>query len=317
MALGLGTNQIAPARYGPAPVTDLADAMPVPVAEQVFPFAHAVEGVHDRTPLCTPGQTDPALTALLLEACPLAELDMLSMDVFDTVLLRNAKPETLRFAEIAEQQAAAASAAGHPVGARTLLLARLEAAHLAYRARPAVDGHREGHIDDIMKIQCRMADLPEALAPLLKTVELAYEAENLAPNGLFLDLAEQFKAAGKPVILISDMYLDSAAIAGLVATVTRRGKLFDRVFSSAEAGASKRSGGLYGKVAKQMGIAPERILHIGDSLPGDVRQARNAGWRALHFPIARAEKAARTSALAAFLAQMRDADCDVARWAQL
>lgn len=290
---------------------------PAPIVEQIFPFAHAVEWLEDRVRSCLPGEVDPTLCSLLEDVCPLDEFDMLSMDVFDTVLLRNAKPETLRFAEIAERQAAAVSTAENQICAQTMLLARLEAAHLAYRTRPSVEGHREGHIDDIVRIQCRMANLTEALAPTLKAIELNYEVESLFPNGLFLQLAEAFVSAGKPVILISDMYLDSASIIDLVSRVTGRAELFDRVFSSADAGASKRSGGLYGKVATAMDITPERILHIGDSLPGDVRQARKAGWRALHFPISRAEKFARTSALTAFCAKMREEDCDLARWAQL
>ena len=56
---------------------------------------------------------------------------------------------------------------------------------------------------------------------------------------------------------------------------------FDTIVVSREVRASKPSRGIFKQAVRRLGLRPEAILHVGDSLPMDVRGARAAGLSAL------------------------------------
>ncbi|MDA0563801.1 HAD family hydrolase [Streptomonospora sp. S1-112] len=55
------------------------------------------------------------------------------------------------------------------------------------------------------------------------------------------------------------------------------------VVDSAEVGVHKPDPGIYRHAAEAVGVAPERCLHVGDSVRNDVAAATAAGMAALHF----------------------------------
>ncbi len=54
---------------------------------------------------------------------------------------------------------------------------------------------------------------------------------------------------------------------------------FAKVFVSSELGLEKPDPNVYGRVSDTLEIAPERILHVGDSLDHDALGAQNAGFQ--------------------------------------
>jgi putative hydrolase of the HAD superfamily len=56
---------------------------------------------------------------------------------------------------------------------------------------------------------------------------------------------------------------------------------FDSIVISAEAGAQKPGREIFRAAARQLGVPPETILHVGDSPAEDVAGARAAGFQAL------------------------------------
>jgi FMN phosphatase YigB (HAD superfamily) len=64
-------------------------------------------------------------------------------------------------------------------------------------------------------------------------------------------------------------------------------------------------------------VPPEAFFHIGDALDGDVYKAREAGWRALHFPVSRKESARRDQSLCEFNNEMRRLGHDLTRWSKV
>ncbi len=60
-------------------------------------------------------------------------------------------------------------------------------------------------------------------------------------------------------------------------------KYFETVIISCETGFTKPSPVMFELAARKLGLAPELILHVGDSLEHDVQGARAAGFQALQI----------------------------------
>jgi predicted HAD superfamily hydrolase len=210
---------------------------------------------------------------------------VVSVDVFDTLLLRTTRPEEQRFEDIARRQLAALQAAGHQVTAtpRELLILRLQSARHAKRNTRPVLGDREASYDEIAGALLDTLGLNRDLVPLLRDCEIEYEAANLYPNQMLIEILNGARQAGKRVICLSDMYFSNREIGELL---RRRALDFppDAIYVSADFGYGKASGHLYREVARQEGAEPEAIVHCGDNRRTDVEMARSQGLGAVHAP---------------------------------
>ncbi len=65
------------------------------------------------------------------------------------------------------------------------------------------------------------------------------------------------------------------------------GQLFEHVLASAEVGYAKPDARIFLEACRRLGVGPERVLHVGDTVAEDVEGARAAGVRPLL--LARAE----------------------------
>jgi len=61
----------------------------------------------------------------------------------------------------------------------------------------------------------------------------------------------------------------------------RLDRYFESIVVSCEVAFAKPSPVIFEEAARKLGVAPERILHVGDSLEEDVEGARSAGFQAL------------------------------------
>lgn len=209
--------------------------------------------------------------------------DLISTDCFDTLLLRDNRSEWQRLAAIAQRTAAALAAHGHRLDAPLLLSTRLQAQKLAYRALEAVEPEGDVTLDAILRLQARMLQIDPALATVMADCELKEERISLRPNAWVIDRLEAAARAGRRVIAVSDTYLPADALRMLAATVIGTHPVM-AFYSSADIGLTKRGGRLFDYVAKCEGVAPARILHIGDHGHADVTMARRAGLQAAHLP---------------------------------
>ncbi len=217
--------------------------------------------------------------ARILETDPPA---VLSLDVFDTVLLRAMRPELLRFRDIAACQDAALRDAGRPSpGTEALYRARLVAHKAAYDRIRHMETGEVRHEEILVEVAAAVG-LDTGTLPLLAAAEAAAERVALRPNRALLARVAR-RSATIRLVLVSDMYLSAADIR----------RLFEchapalvnlPLYVSSEAGRSKRRGDLYPFVAASEGMAPGAILHVGDHPQHDVATARAAGFRALYLP---------------------------------
>lgn len=237
---------------------------------------------------------------------------ILSLDVFDTFLIRNWKPEARRWYEVSEQVAELAS-----VTAWDAYVARNMATVSSYRTRKAVGGCREGHIDDILRMQIRMLNADRLTVERLKQIEIDYEIANLSPNPLLMELARRVQAQGGRVVLVTDMYLDAKSVWKIVEGVCGDDAPVDDIVSSADTVVSKRSGLVFEHVEDVMSAAPDAFFHIGDSRIGDFVMPVRRGWSAIHLPIPAAERTSRDQALAEFLTDLSAQGHDPSAWAKV
>ena len=190
---------------------------------------------------------------------------VLSLDIFDTLLLRDRTAELERFAGTAKCQASRFPR----FSPRELYDARALAHRLAYQSVPPVQGCREASAERIFTIMARILGLPADAIPALMEEELDYETAHLRPDPVIVELAEQARDRGIPVIAVSDMYWGGKDLSSLLERLLPAPRMIQKVYSSSDFGVSKASGMLFDHVLRETGCAPGALLHLGDDFQAD------------------------------------------------
>lgn len=294
--------------------------MPEPEIYRFSPISRLLRRAPSRIDLA---RKSVELRQALQAAFDASGADVLSLDVFDTLLLRDNQSEARRFWELSKLiRKELIDSKAHPRAAalsvEDFLLARVEGMRVSYRTRKPVKTCCEGVLDDVTKIARRALGLPASVDKHLIAAEIIYEASVLAINDAVLDLARAVKAKGGRVVLVSDMYLRGEHIGAILEQVdSSAAKIVDHIFSSGDLVVSKRSGRIFREIERRLELGPSAFFHIGDSLLGDVSRPREAGWSALHFPVSDAEAQARETDVAAFIDEMHALGLNVSDWAKV
>ena len=221
------------------------------------------------------------------------KLRCLSLDVFDTLLLRNNSSELKRFYEVSCLQKLMLEKKGYFFSVEELFRVRCTTHNLGYRVAPLVQFTREGRLDQMFSMLCQYLKLPREYVTKLIQCEIEYESKVLTPNYPLIEIAKEAKEAGLLLVVTSDMYLSKEAMAQLLSIAVPDLK-FDSIFVSSDNGVAKHSSGLlYEIVAKHLKITLESILHVGDNYYADYLQALSVGVNALHLPVSPANKVLR------------------------
>jgi len=201
-------------------------------------------------------------------------IEAVSFDVFDTLLVRStAKPPDI-FLRLEVEYVARYGRAFEDF-ARQREFAEWRARDLS-RDRC---GTPEIKIDDIYAVLNRQYDVSPAR-------EIELELASCFPRKAVVDFYHACRKRGLKVFILSDMYLPQPVIESML----RRCGVdhWDLFLLSCEIKESKDQGGLYRvlkqRAAESFGLAPDRIMHVGDNPNGDVRQAQQAGLFARPVP---------------------------------
>lgn len=210
---------------------------------------------------------NPAQLATVLEGAP-DSLRVLSLDCWDTLIWRNVHAPHGVFTELLDDSSALSLRAFAEDTARK-------------RARIR---HERGEVT--------LPEIYEALMPLADAearavaidAEMAAEARHAFAFRPTVELIRDAKRRGMRVVVVSDMYMSSAQLSGLIAAVAGEEVLglIDRVFCSADHGVTKGRG-LFPIVMQALGITPNQMLHIGDNLKADYDAPLALGLYALHL----------------------------------
>ena len=190
-------------------------------------------------------------------------VDVVSFDIFDTLLLRPyADPETLW-------------------------------EHLAYiynvdnfkniRKWAFLDAREKYCNDDVEDVTFEQIYefIPEEYK-LLKDKELEFEYKLLQQNFETKQVYDYALEKGKKVIAVSDMYLSKEF---LKKVLDKNG--FDNIYKiyvSSETKMLKRKGRIFQYVLKDLNLKPSKILHIGDNKLADVEIPEQAGLSVVYYP---------------------------------
>ena len=108
----------------------------------------------------------------------------------------------------------------------------------------------------------------------LKKIEEKIEIKNCVPNKPMVDFISQCHKNGKIIIVTTDMYLPITCIQKILHKIEI---IPNYVFISGELGQTKRAGTLFGYILDTLGVSENEIIHIGDNLESDIRNAKQYG----------------------------------------
>jgi glycosyltransferase involved in cell wall biosynthesis/FMN phosphatase YigB (HAD superfamily) len=202
----------------------------------------------------------------------LAEEDVLSLDVFDTALLRLLRQPIDLFA-IVEPEVRILT--GLP--ALPFAQARLAAERVA-RQR-----HVRGDCEDVTFQQIydtlgEMIGISTECAAKIADMELAAERRLCYANPVVLEASSVARERGVRTIFVSDMYLPAAFIRDLLEA---NGYEDFEIYVSCDEGKTKHSGKLFDVALRKLGGMPERWVHLGDHPESDYRRPMAQGIQAL------------------------------------
>lgn len=214
----------------------------------------------------------------LAEAIDASDYELLSTDLFDTVLLRDHTIESDRLA-IACRRAA------QRLGTDPAVLTRLRWSFHdnAYRAVAMARPEGEASLSSICRTIATALGLDEEASRILHHTEVDVDIERLRPNRPLLALFDRATRQGTRVIAVSDTYYNGTDLRRMIDAVVGANP-FAAVYSSADLGLTKHAGRIFDEVARRENVAADHILHLGDNHAADVQQAQAASWTAVHLP---------------------------------
>ncbi|MGG7151230.1 glycosyltransferase [Clostridium neonatale] len=115
----------------------------------------------------------------------------------------------------------------------------------------------------------------------VKQYELQMERDSLTGNKEIFEVYKLAKEFNKRVIATSDMYIKKEDIKQFLYKCGF--DYFDEIYISSDLKKTKYVGDIFDEVLKREKISPDRMLHIGDNYNSDVINANKRGIKAIHY----------------------------------
>lgn len=213
-------------------------------------------------------------------------VEVVSFDIFDTVVTRNAfNPHDIH-ARVKWRLATHTEDSKPVSGGVTVDFPALRIA-AELKARERANEREEVTFDEIITLL--VLEIPEFTmsASTLASYEIEEELKAINPVTSSLDIIREMRRAGKKIVYLSDMYLPEEVIRTML---QRMGALEpgDCVYVSGAIGKKKTTGSLFRVVLDELGIRPNQMVHVGDYLWSDYLVPRfKCGIRSLVVRTAR------------------------------
>jgi FMN phosphatase YigB (HAD superfamily) len=205
----------------------------------------------------------------------LERFDIVSFDVFDTLLFRACYAPSDVFEKVGEKIAASRADWYYaPAAYRQLRIAAEQ------RAR-----ERKGRGVDCTfeEIFCELP-FSEEVRRELAALEIECERDVQFLNQRVCSLLAETYVKDKKIVVVSDMYYGAAQILDFLRSSGVDTDLISKAYISSEQGCHKDSGELFRRMLRDNPeVSPGRVLHIGDNEKADIRGARNAGIEAVLY----------------------------------
>lgn len=205
----------------------------------------------------------------------LEQVDIVSFDIFDTLLLRYVDHPVDVFLHFERQPVFAAHRYNQAISRKRILAEqamRMAAARL-------ISSH-EVNLYEIYQIFCEQNGISQDFAASFTDAEEALELRLCAPNPAIAALYDAARNAGKRVIYVSDTYHRDYYLLRLLQAHGYAAAGAD-LFASSALRKSKQSGLLFPHVLNAVGVDAGRMLHVGDHPVSDYREPKAIGIRSI------------------------------------
>lgn len=194
---------------------------------------------------------------------------IISVDIFDTLLLRDGTSEEVRFYLISKKISDLSRSKKSNVD--RIFYSRYKSHRWLYDLY-GKNIIPEPSINKIHEIQQAILVDPDIDKEVLLKAEIEVESNFLSLNSFLADELMKQEAKGKKIVLFSDMYLSAAIVRELLKA---KGVKFNyEIFMSGEVGVSKHRGDSFPWLARKYGVSTANIHHFGDNYNGDYVNAR-------------------------------------------
>ncbi|MGL6197846.1 MAG: hypothetical protein ACRC3H_02830 [Lachnospiraceae bacterium] len=199
-------------------------------------------------------------------AVELAKYDVISFDVFDTLVLRPFSSPTDLFFVL-----------GYQLNYMDFQRIRCEMEWRAREEKYKKEKHHEVNLDDIYTVLAEETGIDKEKAMAL---EINLEYTYCFANPYMLRVVDQLLKLEKKIIITSDMYLSTLQIKELL----RRSGYpeFSSYYVSCDMNKSKHKGDLFDTILLREG-AVQTYAHVGDNYLADVEQAKKHGFTPHHY----------------------------------
>lgn len=210
------------------------------------------------------------------------EDDVMSFDVFDTLVTRKVATPKGIFALMQEKLADAAVLPALPLRVRQGFFDMRWFYERKARERWQKDSREDITFEEIYQCIGEAEKLSnEQLNDLMK-MELELEAKNLVGIESNIRQVKALLASGHRVILISDMYLGEKEIRALLVMVDDVFRDLP-IYSSADIKKGKWTGNGYKYVRQQEGLDVFHWVHTGDNKSSDIERAKEQGIKTVYY----------------------------------
>lgn len=225
--------------------------------------------------------------------------DVITVDIFDTLLLRRKWPEDVQFMEVSKiwaqifEEYFSKSFSYYEIYTYRQEIRKVlqTAKKLSIEQESTYDKATVGIVEWFESVALAIAstckhrmsrDDLDVLVGKMVQAELKNEKSNLTPNKNLIKKirSAQLNKSSLKIYYLSDMYLRSRDIDELLKSFSID-DLFDGGYTSSDIKKAKWSGRLYEHIKDKLGT--KNILHIGDNRKSDYLMAKRAGFTAIHY----------------------------------
>lgn len=205
------------------------------------------------------------------------DCDVLSVDVFDTLITRSLAQPSHVFAVLEEELRERASTPAEQQlfdgFARTRLFAERRAREIKAQASPYADIT----LDEIYAEIRRELHLSFSESRVISEREMQLERDLAVAVPHTVNAITRARQAGVRVIAVSDNYMSSTQLLSMFESTGITGFSLDDIFVSCELGGTKANGQIWPAVLRRINVPVHRIVHVGDHEEADGGAARAAG----------------------------------------
>lgn len=209
--------------------------------------------------------TSPDLKAFMKK---LSQYDIVSFDIFDTLIFRPFSEPTDLFYFVGEK-----------LGYMDFKRVRMEAEGETRWEKYKKEASFEVTLEDIWK---RIEEKTGLSAEKGIQIEQEMELKFCYANPFMQQIFYRMQELGKSIIIVSDMYLSEAFLRKILEKNGYTG--FEKIYVSCEYDKNKASGELFEFVKEELLLNDNEIIHVGDNENSDVKKARKAGFSTCYYP---------------------------------